>query len=254
MRPVTFSADPLRHFLRRNRIATLPQLKQVLGADADITVFRKLKELSSHTSYSHRGQFYTLAEIDDFDENGLWTFDSVGFSRHGTLLNTAEAFVDQAPAGYFAGELEALLQVPVKEPLLHLVRQDRISRLEVSQLYLYCASDKQQQRQQLLARQARLEQPGVSGSVAQREQVSDELRAAIILFWSSLDEQQRRLYAGLESLKLGRGGDHQIAEFLQLDPHTVAKGRRQRVAQDVAVDRVRKVGGGRKPVEKKRPK
>jgi hypothetical protein len=254
MRPVTFSADPLRQFLRRNRIATLPQLKQVLGTDADITVFRKLKELSCHTSYSHRGRFYTLAEIADFDENGLWTFDSVGFSRHGTLLNTAEAFVNQAPAGYFAGELEALLHVPVKEPLLHLVRQDRIRRLEVSQLYLYCASDKQQQRQQLLARQARLEQPGVSGSVAQPEQVSDELRAAIILFWSSLDEQQRRLYAGLESLKLGRGGDHQIAEFLQLDPHTVAKGRRQLVAQDLAVDRVRKVGGGRKPVEKKRPK
>ena len=254
MRPVTFSADPLRQFLRRDRIATLPQLKQVLGTDADITVFRKLKELSYHTSYSHRGQFYTLAEIADFDEKGLWTFDSVGFSRHGTLLNTAEAFVHQAPAGYFAGELEGLLHVPVKEPLLHLFRQDRISRLEVSQLYLYCASDKQQQRQQLLARQARLQQPGVSGSVAQPEQISDELRAAIILFWSSLDEQQRRLYAGLESLKLGRGGDHQIAEFLQLDPHTVAKGRRQLVAQDVDVDRVRKLGGGRKQVEKKRPK
>src|ERR1017187_6125182 len=45
MRPVTFSTYPLRQFLRRNRIATLPQLKQVLGTDADITVFRKLKEL-----------------------------------------------------------------------------------------------------------------------------------------------------------------------------------------------------------------
>ena len=82
MRPVTFSADPLRQFLRRNRIATLPQLKQVLGTDADITVFRKLKELSYHTSYSHRGQFYTLAEIADFDETWLmdirlgWVFPS----------------------------------------------------------------------------------------------------------------------------------------------------------------------------------
>src|ERR1700686_1278963 len=178
MRPVTFSADPLRQFLRRNRIATLPQLKQVLGTDAAITVFRKLKELACHTSYSHRGQFYTLAEIADFDENGLWTFDSVWFSRHGTLLNTAEAFVNQAPAGCFAAELEEFLHVPVKEPLLHLVRQDRISRLELSQLYLYCASDKQQQGQQLLARQARLEQPGVSGNMAQPEQISDELRAA----------------------------------------------------------------------------
>jgi len=254
MRPVTFSTDPLRQFLRRKRIATLPQLKQVLGTDADITVFRKLKELSYHTSYSHRGQFYTLAEIPDFDENGLWTYDSAGFSRRGTLLNTSEAFVNQAPAGYFAGELEELLHVPVKEPLLYLVRQDRIGRREISHMYLYCASDNQRQRQQLLARQARLEQPGVAGSVAQREEISDELRAAIILFWSSLDEQQRRLYAGLESLKLGRDGDRQIAEFLQLDPHTVAKGRRQRVAQDVAVDRVRKLGGGRKPVEEKRPK
>jgi hypothetical protein len=29
-----------------------------LGTEADITVFRKLKELSYHTSYSHRGRFY----------------------------------------------------------------------------------------------------------------------------------------------------------------------------------------------------
>jgi hypothetical protein len=60
MRPVSLSADPLRQFLRRNRIATLPQLKQVLGTNAAITVFRKLKELSCHTSYSHRGQFLHL--------------------------------------------------------------------------------------------------------------------------------------------------------------------------------------------------
>ena len=253
MRPVTFTANALRQFLRRNRIATLPQLKQVLGTEAHITVFRKLKELSYHTSYSHRGRFYTLDEIADFDEQGLWTFRSVWFSRQGTLLNTTEAFVNQAPAGYFTAELEDLLHVPVKEPLLHLVRQSRIARQEVSHLYLYCAADSQQRRQQLRARQARLEPPSVAASGVRAAEISDELRAAIILFSSLLDEQQRRLYAGLESLKLGRGGDQQIAEFLQLDPHTVAKGRRQLMAQDVQVDRVRQVGGGRKPVEKKRP-
>jgi hypothetical protein len=40
-------------------------------------------------------------------------------------------------------------------------------------------------------------------------------------------------------------------EDLQLDPHTVAKGRRQLLAQDVRVDQIRKAGAGRKPVEKK---
>src|SRR5216683_6897808 len=184
MRHAVFSASRLRQFLRRNRIATLPQLKQLLGTEADITVFRKLKELSYRTSYSHRGSFYTLDEIAAFDERGLWSFDSVWFSRHGTLLATAEVCVTQAPAGYFASELENILHVPVKEPLLRLVEQDRISRQTVSGLYLYCASNLRTRQQQLRARQILLKPAPASAGTP-----SDELRAAIVLFASVLDEQ-----------------------------------------------------------------
>lgn len=247
MRPAVFSASVLLRFLRKNRIATLSQLKQLLGTEADITVFRKLKELSYRTSYSHRGSFYTLDEIAVFDERGLWSFDSVWFSRYGTLVATAEVCVTQAPAGYFASELEDLLHVPVKEPLLRLTEQDRIVRQTVSGLYLYCASNARTRQQQLQARQVLLESAAAESAGAG----SDELRAAIVLFASLLDEQQRRLYAGLESLQLG--GDRQIADLLHLDPHTVAKGRRQLLARDVKVGRVRGVGGGRKSTEKKRP-
>jgi hypothetical protein len=245
MRPTVFSANLLRQFLRRNRIATLPQLRERLGTEADITIFRKLKELSYLTSYSHRGRFYTLDEIAAFDERGLWSFDSVWFSRHGTLVATAEVCVTQAPAGYFASELESILHVPVKEPLLRLVEQDRIARQSVSGLYLYCASNPATRLQQLRARQVLQE----SSAAASPGSSSAELQAAIVLFASLLDEKQRRLYAGLESLRLG--ADRQIAELLHLDPHTVAKGRRQLLAQKVEVGRIRRMGGGRKPVEKK---
>ena len=221
-----------------------------MGTEANITVFRKLKELSYRTSYSHRGSVYTLDEMADFDEHGLWSFGSVCFSRHGTLVATAEAFVTQAPAGYFASELEDILHVPVKEPLLRLVEQDRIARQTVSGLYFYCAGNSRTRQQQWRARQALMEQAGTSADISPH--VSEELRAAIVLFASVLDERQRRLYAGLESLQLG--GDRQIADLLHLDPHTVAKGRRQLLAQEVEVGRVRAVGGGRKPMEKKRPK
>jgi hypothetical protein len=250
MRPTLFSANVLRQFLRRNRIATLPQLKQLLGTEADITVFRKLKELSYRTSYSHRGSFYTLDEIADFDGLGLWSFDSVWFSRHGTLVATAENCVTQSRSGYFASELEEILHVPVKEPLLQLVTQNRIARHTISGVYLHCAGDSRTRQHQLRARQALLDESAATFASTPPGNVSDELRAAIVLFGSLLDEQQRRLYAGLESLQLGN--DRQIAELLGLDPHTVAKGRRQLLAQDVEADRVRAVGGGRKPVEKKR--
>jgi hypothetical protein len=82
----------------------------------------------------------------------------------------------------------------------------------------------------------------------------DEMRAAIVLFFSLLDEKQRRLYAGLESLKTGRGGDAQIADLLGLQIGTVARGRQDLLQQDVEVERVRRAGGGRKALEKKRRK
>jgi hypothetical protein len=74
-----------------------------------------------------------------------------------------------------------------------------------------------------------------------------------VLFYSLLDEQQRRLYAGLESIKRGHGGDRQMAEWLGLDVETVARGRRELLADEVQADRVRRAGGGRPRAEKKRP-
>jgi hypothetical protein len=43
------------------------------------------------------------------------------------------------------------------------------------------------------------------------ENLPPELKAAMILFFSLLDERQRRLYAGLEAHKLGYGGDRKVA-------------------------------------------
>jgi len=66
----------------------MPELKTALGTEVDVTVFRKLKQLSYRTSYAHRGSYYTLDETAQFDEKGLWSFNSVWFSREGTLLAT----------------------------------------------------------------------------------------------------------------------------------------------------------------------
>ncbi len=100
----------------------------------------------------------------------------------------------------------------------------------------------------MTARQV-LEAESIPTGLLDPDVMPDELRAAIILFFSLLDEKQRRLYAGLESLKFGHGGDRRLAELLGLDAGTVARGRRELLAQDVEVERVRKAGAGRRPVE-----
>ena len=71
----------LRGLFAKRLIATMDMLKKTVGTVADLTVFRKLRELDYCTSYSHRGRFYTLRELAEFDENGLWWIRSVGFFK-----------------------------------------------------------------------------------------------------------------------------------------------------------------------------
>jgi hypothetical protein len=240
MRPICFSAERLEALFQQTTIATLPQLKTALGTAVDLTVFRKLSTLPYRTSYSHRGAYYTLDSLADYDQSGLWSYRDVHFSRHGTLLNTAAALVAKAPAGYFTEELEAVVQVAAKDALRQLARQGRLYRRECQGRYLYCAAERGPRQQQWAARQA-LQQP------------EDDLRAAIVLFYSLLDEQQRRLYAGLESLEWGHGGDQRMAQLFGLDADTVARGRVELLGGQVLRERVRRAGGGRPRAEKKRP-
>lgn len=253
MRPISFPSDVLRSLLLRNKIATLDELKEALGSPVAVTVFRKLRSLGYLTSYSHRGRYYALSQVPDFDEQGLWSHASVYFSRFGTLLATAEAFIHHSPRGYFAEELARALHVEVQDTLLQLTQEQRVARQIISGKYLYLAVERSRQQAQLRPRRSLEALPTVVDP-SRLEIPEVELKAAILLFYSLLDEQQRRLYAGLEALKLGRGGDRQLAELLDLDPHTVARGRQQLLAQDVEVERARRVGGGRQRVEEKRPK
>jgi hypothetical protein len=252
MRPLTFDPRALRKHLLRHKIATLPELKDVLGTAADLTVFRKLKFLDYLSSYTHRGRFYALRETARFDSAGLWSHEAVWFSRFGTLVATIENFVNLSPRGWFADELADALHVEVQDPLHDLVRTGRLHRVEVTGRFLYTSADSRQYRDQLRTRQTAQSVPLVADASA-LQVAPEELKAAILLFYSLLDEQQRRLFAGLESMKLGHGGDSVLAAFLGVDAHTVARGRQQLLDQQVTTGRTRRSGGGRKLIEKKPP-
>jgi len=241
MNAVRFPAEKLLTLFQDQKVATLAQLKAALGSSVDVTVFRKLSTLPYRSSYSHRGAYYTLDSIARYDELGLWSYQDIYFSRHGTLLNTSAALVTTARAGYFAEELQAVVHVVVKDSLRQLAQQDRLHRRELQGRYLYCAAERGRRQEQWAARQA-------------QHGPQDDLQAAIVLFYSQLDEQQRRLYAGLESLEWGHGGDRRMAQLLGLDVGTVARGRQQLLSGQVLRERVRRAGGGRPGAEKKRLK
>jgi len=252
MRTEQYNSNTLEKFFRRKNMATLNELRTILGHASERTVFRKLSELESINSYSHRGQYYTLKSLTSFDENGLWTCRGVWFSRFGNLLNTVQALVEYSPEGFSARELSDVLHVECKHALVESVRRKQLKREKLHGSYIYFALQTAVHTRQQHRRKSLRNLPPLL--VSNPELAVEEAKAAILLFMSSLTEQQRRLYAGLESLKLGHGGDEHIATLFGIDRHTVARGREELLQETAPIKGVRRSGGGRPCVEKKRPK
>jgi DNA-binding phage protein len=76
---------------------------------------------------------------------------------------------------------------------------------------------------------------------------------AINRVMAELDERSRRLFAGLLARQHGRGGIQRVAEVTGLSRMTIRRGLREsQRGQAGSSDRVRRPGGGRKRLEKKR--
>jgi len=253
MRKINFHCNKIKELLINQRIATMHELKRVLGTSVRMTVIRKLRELSYHSSYSHKGKFYTLNELVHFDSEGLWSFDDVFFSKYGTLLETCKCFINDSDAGHSVRELESILSIEVKESLLCLYRKGEITREKISGCNIYFSIKSKVRKMQLQLRKDHDLKSVLKPDISRSDLLMHELKASILLFFTFLDERQRRLYVGLESLKYGYGGDKQIANLFGINAQTVSKGRLELLSKEFDTDKIRKKGGGRISKEKKTP-
>ena len=80
-----------------------------------------------------------------------------------------------------------------------------------------------------------------------------QLHHQMNVFFSRLDEQQRRWYVALESKRVGHGGDVLLSQITGMDVETIRRGRRELEVDLVnsSPERQRAAGGGRPSVEKK---
>lgn len=245
-----YSTQQIVRLFHREKVLTIHDLKNALGTQVKMTVFRKLKTLSYRASYSHAGQYYTLDEVANYSENGLWRYGQICFSKYGSLKNTVLVFVCASEAGLFASELEKLLHVSVHKPLRELFAEGKLHRHQLATGYLYLSPIKKDM--QLSNRKTMLEKAASERSGEElAEFASPEVRESLRVFLSTLNEKQRRLYVGFESMKLGYGGDTLMSKITGMNIKTIARGRRELLSHDINPDRIRKPGGGRLALEKK---
>ena len=78
---------------------------------------------------------------------------------------------------------------------------------------------------------------------------TEEIEQLMKALFSTLNERDRRRYAAVEAKKSPWGGIDYIADLLGIDSRTISQGLTDlKESQDAVSDRIRKQGGGRKPI------
>lgn len=108
--------DNLQALFQKETVLDMSQLSKVLETSTRMTVFRYLQKLGSLTSYTHNGKYYTLPEIAQFDADGFWYFGDIGFSSHGTLVDTLAYVISESESGKLILSLKLIFEHESRMP------------------------------------------------------------------------------------------------------------------------------------------
>lgn len=128
---------------------TIEQLATALDYSA-ISIRRFLKQLGYFSSFTHNSKWYTLSSIPEFDNNGLWFYTNIGFSRHGNLKQNIVHFINKSCQGISAKQLAEILSIPCHAVLNHMYNRGTIDRFKSTSGLVYLSSTERKKKQQLM--------------------------------------------------------------------------------------------------------
>jgi len=138
---------------KKQKVVTVVQLASWLSCSI-VTVRRRLKAWRAYTSYNRNGRYYTLPEIAQFDDMGLWRHQGAFFSMHGNLKQTLVHLIVHSVQGLSGAELGEILWLQPRSFLSHFRDHPAIYREHMRGGWIWFAADPGIREQQMQARLA----------------------------------------------------------------------------------------------------
>ena len=140
---------------RREKIITIGQLIEWLKCSV-ITARRRLKKWQTYTSINNNGRYYTLPQMPVFDENGLWKYKTVLFSKHGNLKQTIVALITESEKGLSAVEIAELVGLVANSSFLSRIKSvPGVRRQKHQGRFIYLSDQPQIYSRQMQTRASR---------------------------------------------------------------------------------------------------
>ena len=102
----------------------------------EITIRRDLRDLEAITSFSHQRRFLTLPDIPTFDENGIWFYEDIEFSRYRDSLALIVEIINNSENGMSRESIEEILGIKIFQQIQTLLARRHVSVLPNSCIYI----------------------------------------------------------------------------------------------------------------------
>lgn len=147
----------------RLKVITIDQLVSLLQCSV-ITVRRRLKKWNTYTSINQNGRYYSLPQTPVFDDNGLWRYQSILFSKHGNLKQTILCLIRRSQTGLSAGEIAQLVDLSPSNSFFSVIHKSAdISREKHQGRFVYFSDSPehyhQQKQKRILSRPRSIDWP-----------------------------------------------------------------------------------------------
>ena len=171
MKTHRFQLQDILNAFQRKKVLTKKEMLQAVGCST-MTAWRLLRQHGYFSSYNDNARHYTLAGIPQFDEQGLWAYRKVRFSKWGSLTKTIVAFIEESPAGMTAEQLQQFLQLKnVKPTLTRLIENKSVRRENIDGRFVYFPLQEVARRRQQKQRQKETKEARAARTLPPFEQI-----------------------------------------------------------------------------------
>ena len=142
----------VENIIRSKKIQTFEQILKHVSC-SEVTLRRDIRRIKGITSYTHQGRFITLKDIPKFDNNGIWFYRKVGFTKYKNSLELIVHLINNSTEGLNREQIQEILKIQIYQQIQTLLKRNELYRSKIGNKYIYLPeklAKNQKKRLQLL--------------------------------------------------------------------------------------------------------
>lgn len=136
----------INKYIFKRRVVSLKEL--VVNSDCtERNLRRNIRELKCINSYTHYGKYVTLSGIPLFDDNGVWFFNGVGFTKFKNSYELILNVIEASGNGLNKNDIEDIVRIKISKQIQLLMQKGKLNRVKYGNKYYYLPSKLKNKKQ-----------------------------------------------------------------------------------------------------------